>query len=162
VPSWLYRLEDEDRLKAIVEEAGGIFLGVNKVSETEEPWVWFNDASGSTRILPVSEVTLENVRTRLGAGTSGKRLPPQISFKKKSWIRTADTPEDFHGCAGCHHLNLDLAGTICAKAEEVMVQHGEIKLQEWLENFMQNNACELFESSVGEKKPVMHKTSWLR
>ena len=134
-----FNIDDEDILRDIVMQAGCQFIGVKRHFEDEEPLVYFNIPGGSTKTLPVSQVTLENVQKKCLAQ-----------------LRSADK-QSCHCCGGCQNFQIDLQGIICVKANDVIAAHSEIDLDNWMQNFMQENGCDLFESSYGEKKPVMTK-----
>jgi hypothetical protein len=56
----------DEPYKTIVEQAGGKYLGVRSGGEGYPLNVWFNHpASGSTALLPITELTVENVKLAL-------------------------------------------------------------------------------------------------
>ena len=56
---------DESKIREVVESAGGKYIGINDIMHSGELTVWFNDKTGSTRILLVKEFSYEAVRKRL-------------------------------------------------------------------------------------------------
>jgi hypothetical protein len=64
-------------------------------------------------------------------------------------------------CGGCRHFIVNIAQPYCDVQSDVIAKHGEILFEQWFSNWIKDNECELFISSVGEKKPVITSASAL-
>lgn len=90
--------QSDDEVKSLIEKSGGKFKGISKLEDTIyidesgkpiEPTVYFDDAKGSTKTLPLSKINPENLKSKLGIPETSESLYHETSPSSASSMATS-------------------------------------------------------------------------